>query len=140
MPLVRALCRFGAAFAIACAAVAVSVVPPAAAETTTIGQLGGAPSSCEANLEAVQTSVTSGTSYAVPSGDWLVTSWSSQAGDGPAPSGSLQLELWRPTGTVDQYMLVGISPVEATSASGINTFSLSPPIAVQGGDRARCAP
>ena len=131
MAVVRVLCRMGAVFAIV---FAMSAPPPAGAATTTIGQLGGAPSACQANLDVVQTSVTSGTSYTVPSGSWLVTSWSTRAGDGPAASGSLQLEIWRTTATPDQYLLVGISPVETTSASGTNTFSLSPAIAVQGGD------
>jgi hypothetical protein len=126
--------RLGPVFAFAVATVAVAAVPPAGAATTTIGQLGGAPSACQANLDTVQTSVTSGTSYTVPAGSWLVTSWSTQAGDGPAPSGSLQLEIWRSTATPDEYTLVGISSVETTSASGTNTFAVSPPIAVEGGD------
>lgn len=78
--------------------------------------------------------MTSGTSYAVPAGDWIVTSWSTRAGDGPTLAGSLQLEMWRPTGTANQFMLVGISPVGTTTPSGTNTFSLAAPIAVQGGD------
>jgi hypothetical protein len=135
MALVRVVCRVGSAFAVAFAIVAVSAAPPVGGATNTIGQLGGVPSACQANFDAVQTSVTSGTSYTVPAGSWLVTSWSTQAGGNPdSPSGSLQLEMWRPTATPDAYMLVGISPVETTTASGTNTFSLSPPIAVEGGD------
>jgi hypothetical protein len=134
MPVLRVLCRLGALFALTLSALVVVAVSPVGAATTTIGQLGGAPSACETNLEALQTSVSAGTSYAVPAGSWLVTSWSTQAGDGPSPSGSLQLEIWRATATPNQYELVGISPVETTSASGINTFALSPPIAVEGGD------
>ncbi len=134
MAVIRALCRLGAAFVIMLATFAAFAAPPAGAATTTLGQLGGAPSACEANLEAVQTSVSSGTPYTVPAGSWFVTSWSTQAGDGPAPSGSLQLEVWRATATPDQYMLVGISQIETTSTSGTNTFPLSPPIVVQGGD------
>ena len=38
------------------------------------------------------------------------------------------------TGTANEFMLVGISPVATTSASGTNTFSLAAPIAVEGGD------
>jgi hypothetical protein len=135
MAVIRLMSRVVAAFVMSFAMVlAGSTATPAGAATLTIGQLGGAPSACQANLEAIQTSVTSGTEYEVPAGNWFVTSWSTQAGEGPAPSGSLQMEIWRATATPDQYELVGISPVETTSASGTNTFSLSPPIAVEGGD------
>jgi hypothetical protein len=134
MALIRS-CRLGAVlFAIAFATFALSAAPPAGAATTTLGQLGGAPSACQAGLDAVQTSVSAGTSYTVPAGSWLVTSWSTHAGDGPAPSGSLQLEIWRTTAIADEYSLVGISAVETTTASGTNTFAVSPPIAVEGGD------
>jgi hypothetical protein len=130
----RGLYRIGITSAVLLMTFAALSVVPAGAATTTIGQLGGSPSACEAGFDAVQTSVTSGTPYTVPAGQWLVTSWSTEAGDGPAPSGSLQLEMWRPTATADQYVLVGISPVSTTTTSGTNAFSLASPIEVQGGD------
>ena len=132
MALIRLSGRLGVVVAILFAVSAGT--PSAGAATVTIGQLGGSPSACAANLEAIQTTVTSGTEYKVPAGSWLVTSWSTQAGDGPVASGSLQMEIWRATATVNDYELVGISPVETTTSSGTNTFSLSPPIAVEGGD------
>jgi hypothetical protein len=112
----------------------VTSVPAGA--TTTLGQLGGAGSACAANADFVQTAVTSGTSYTVPAGSWNVTSWSSQAGLGSfgAFAGSLQLEIWRPTATANQFQLVGISPVGTTNTTGTSTFSLVTPIGVQGGD------
>jgi hypothetical protein len=130
----RAPRRVGVVAAVAIASLVGFMAAPASAATVSIGQLGGTGSACLASIEAVQASVTSGTSYAVPAGNWIVTSWSSEAGDGPTAAGSLQLEMWRPTGTVNQFMLVGISPVGTTTASGTNTFSLTAPIAVQGGD------
>jgi len=104
-----------------------------AAATVTIGQLGGSGTSCAADLDLVQPTPTS---LAVPSGNWTVTSWSTQAGQGQnGPfAGQLQLEMWRPTATPNAFMLVGISPVVTTTASGLNTFTLASPIAVQGGD------
>ena len=129
----RARCRIGVAVVAVTAWVAVTAAPVSAA-TVSIGQLGGVPSACQASIDAVQNSVTSGASYAVPTGSWTVTSWSTRAGDGPTAAGSLQLEIWRSTGTANQFMLVGISPVATTSASGTNTFTLAAPIAVEGGD------
>jgi hypothetical protein len=103
------------------------------AATVTIGQLGGSGSACAADVDFVQTGPTS---LAVPSGNWTVSSWSTQAGQGVVgPSaGQLQLEMWRPTATPNAFMLVGISPVVTTTVSGVNTFTLASPIAVQGGD------
>jgi hypothetical protein len=131
MRLARSLGRIGAAAAVSAASLVVGVSAPAVAATTSIGQLGG-DFPCAGDIDAVQNSVTSGTPYAVPAGNWVVTSWSTYAGAGPP--GSLQLEMWRPTGTANDYMLVGISPVGTTTTSGTNTFSLAAPLAVQGGD------
>jgi hypothetical protein len=103
------------------------------AATVTIGQVGGSGSACVADVDMVQTTPTSSV---VPSGNWTVTSWSTQAGQGNAgpQAGQLQLEMWRATATPNVFMLVGISPVVTTTASGLNTFTLASPIAVQGGD------
>jgi hypothetical protein len=82
MAVIRLMSRVGAAFAMSFALLfAVSAATPAGAATLSIGQLGGAPSACQANLEAIQTSVTAGTEYEVPAGNWFVTSWSTQAGE-----------------------------------------------------------
>jgi hypothetical protein len=72
----------------------------------------------------------------VPPGSWLVSSWSTlSGGTPPGPlAGSVQLEVWRPTVTTSEFSLVGISPAVTTAASGLNTFTLTPPINAQGGD------
>src|SRR5262245_38738980 len=98
-------CRAGLIAATAAALLAVGMGAPAGAATTTIGQLGGSNVCGAATADWVQAGVGSGTSYTVPAGDWNVTSWSTQAG---GAAGSLQLEIWRPTGTPDQFQLVGI--------------------------------
>jgi hypothetical protein len=126
-------CRAGLIAAMAAGLLAVGMGASAGAATTTIGQL-GSNFQCHANTDYVQLAVASGTSYTVPAGAWNVTSWSSQAGFGNVGAGSLQLEIWRATGTTDQYQLVGISPVGTTGATGTSTFPLATPIAVQGGD------
>jgi hypothetical protein len=120
---------------VATAAWMVGAPASAAPDAVTIGQLGGVGSACFANIDAVQVSVPSGTPYTVPPGRWIATSWSTEAGGNPsAPGGLLQLELWRPTSTPDQFMLVGISPVGTTNGSGTNTFALPMPILTTGGD------
>ncbi|MFN8026933.1 MAG: hypothetical protein U0W40_11440 [Acidimicrobiia bacterium] len=108
---------------------------PVSASTTTLGQLGSSNACGAANVDWVQSGVGSGTSYTVPAGNWNVTSWSTQAGGGGSSvAADLQLEIWRPTGTTDQFQLVGISPVGTTGTTGTSTFDLATPIAVQGGD------
>jgi hypothetical protein len=126
-------CRAGLLAAMVAGSLAVGVGAPAGAATTTIGQL-GSNFECAANADFVQVGVGSGNTYTVPAGNWNVTSWSSQAGFGNVGAGSLQLEIWRATGTPDQFQLVGISPVGTTAATGTSTFVLAAPIAVQGGD------
>ncbi len=127
-------CRVGLIAAISAALLAVGMGAPAGAATTTIGQLGGSNVCGGVNADWVQAGVGSGTSYTVPAGAWNVTSWSTLAGGAPDVTGSLQLEIWRPTGTTDQFQLVGISPVGTTGTTGTSTFDLATPIAVQGGD------
>ena len=76
----------------------------------------------------IQTAVSSSSvSFAVPSGNWLVTSWSTQAG---VDGGLMAAVILRPNG--GQYTVVGVSPTETLTPNTLNTFSTS--IAVQGGD------
>jgi hypothetical protein len=77
---------------------------------------------------------TSPASYAVPAGNWNITSWSTHAGP---LGGSMGLMVFRNVGipgTPDLYTVVGASSVEALTANSLNTFTLAVPIAVQGGD------
>ena len=73
---------------------------------------------------------TANSAYVVPAGNWRVTSWSTQAGAG----GSMSLMIFRSTATPGTYTVVGESPVESLTANSLNTFTLTSPIAVQGGD------
>jgi hypothetical protein len=123
--------RRAAAPVVLASAVSLALATSLGAATVTIGQL-GADAGCQPGFDFVQLGPTS--TFAAPPGNWNVISWSTEAGDGTTAAGSLQLEMWRPTATPNVFMLVGISPVVTTTASGVNTFSLASPIAVQGGD------
>ena len=101
-----------------------------AATTTAIGQTSAtADYSCDATNEYdLQTEVASGTSFVVPAGNWIVTSWSTHAG---ANGGSMSSMFFRPADP-GSYTVIGESPVESLAASMLNTFPVN--IHVQGGD------
>lgn len=101
------------------------------AASVTIGQTLPGSTRCFGDLWFIQTSPAS---YAVPAGNWNITSWSTHAG---IPGGSMGLMVFRNVGipgTPDLYTVVGASSVEALTANSLNTFTLPVPIAVQGGD------
>lgn len=115
---------------------AMVLAPGALAVTTvTIGQTSAvADSHCSGDRSLVQTAVSAGASYTVPSGNWNITSWSTYA-----YGGSMGLLVVRPTATPGTYTVVGESQLQTLgAASALQTFSLNtitdPPIAVQGGD------
>jgi hypothetical protein len=98
-----------------------------ATTTVTIGQTFSSALFCT-QAYVVQTGAPD---YVVPSGTWSITSWSTNAGpDG----GSMSLMVFEPTTTPGSYTVVGESPVESLTASSMNTFTLTTPIGVQGGD------
>lgn len=98
---------------------------PALADTT-IGEANVGSFACNQAV-IVQSS---NSSYAVPSGTWRLTSWSTRAG---ADGGQMGLIVFRPTGG-GSYTVVGESPVESLTANTLNTFALGSPITVKGGD------
>lgn len=109
------------------AAVAAAVLgraTPALADTT-IGQA-SASSACSGPALVFESG---GGDYAVPSGTWKITSWSTLAG---SPGGQMAAVVFRPTGTPGTYTIVGTSDTETLTASTLNTFSTS--LTVQGGD------
>jgi hypothetical protein len=97
----------------------------ASAQTVTIGQTLPGSAAC-AEAWFVQTSPAS---YAVPAGNWSVTSWSTFAG---SAGGSMGLMVFRPAGSA--FTVVGETALEALTANSLNTFTLAVPISVQGGD------
>jgi hypothetical protein len=78
----------------------------------------------------IQTGVASaGSSFAVPTGNWLLTGWSTLAG---SSGGQMAAVVTHPTGTPGQYTIVAVTPTETLTANTLNTFSAS--ISVQAGD------
>lgn len=100
----------------------------ASAETVTRGQT-GADTTCDTpdDFVAVQTGTSGGVSYTVPSGDWVITSWSAAGG----PPGEEALVVFRPIGTTDEYKVVGSTSSHSLPDSQ-NTFGAN--IKVKGGD------
>jgi hypothetical protein len=103
----------------------------AEAASITLGQTGNSPSpsNCSGPASLLQTAVSSGNSYTVPSGHWTITSWSTEAGAG---GGDMALIVFRSTGTADEYTVVAESALEPLTGSTLNTFTVS--IDVEGGD------
>lgn len=94
-----------------------------------IGQTTPTPVGCMSDVAAFQTGVSSGQSFTVPSGTWVLTSWSTQAS---SETGPMQALVGEPTGNPNEYTVVGESATENLTANTLNTFSTS--IVVQGGD------
>jgi hypothetical protein len=98
------------------------------ATTTTIGQTTAAADYVCSSEVDLQTGVASGSSFVVPPGNWIVTSWSTYAGAG---GGSMSATILRDAGA-GSYTVVGESPLKSLTPSELNTFPVN--IHVQGGD------
>ena len=111
---------------------AIAFPSAAAAETVTIGSLAPAGSSSMClSCQMIQLGTDpAAPSYAVPSGNWTVVSWSTQAGTMTA--GNVRLMVWRATSTAGQYQMVGASPFQLVSPNSAPSVPVSIP--VQGGD------
>ena len=122
----------GVVLGVAVAVFGLLAVSAAGATTTTIGQTSGsADYTCENNPGEIdfQSGVASGASFVVPTGPWLLTSWSTHAG---TPGGSMALLILRATAVPGTYVIVAKSPRQLLTAGVLNTFSVS--FAVRGGD------
>jgi hypothetical protein len=109
------------------------IAVPAAGASTQVGQLlpPFAAGSCGGNV-IVQTTVETGTtSYAVPAGGGVITSWKTQTG---ALAGTMKLKVVRPTGIANQYFIVGQEGPHNIAANTSPTFSAGVRIPVQAGD------
>jgi hypothetical protein len=124
-----------ALFASLLAGAAVAMASPAAASAaTTLGETFAptADLSCGGpNYQVVQAHRASGISYAAPSAG-VITSWSFQA-SATQPT-TLTMEVFRPTGTPQEYLVAAQAgaPRTVTAGSGVNTFLTGLP--VQTGD------
>jgi hypothetical protein len=85
--------------------------------------------SCDtpADFVAAQTGTSAGASYTVPPGQWTITSWAAAG----SSSGKEALVVFRPTGTQDEFRVVGSTPARELSRAK-NMFTTR--IKVKGGD------
>jgi hypothetical protein len=109
---------------------AILVVAASASASTTIGQTSASTNyACLAEIDT-QSAVASGTSFVVPGGRWLLSSWSTYGGS--TTGGLMSMMIFRPTAAPNVYTVVAESPVESLSVGVLNTFSAS--VVVQSGD------
>jgi hypothetical protein len=94
-----------------------------------VGQTSFANEICGTAGLLLQTAVSSGASYEVPAGTFSIISWSA---DGGISGGPMTLNVFRPTGIPNTYVIVGESALETLAAHTLNTFGTN--ILVQGGD------
>ena len=114
---------------LAAAAMALVTAAPASASTK-IGQTSAASVPCTLGNLLFQASTAAAPGYTVPPGGEAITSWSTQAG---SYIGSMKLQIVRPL-EGGQYTVVAESPPKDLVPNHLNTFALSPPLAVRAGD------
>lgn len=128
----RSLGRLPARFMVTLAFfVGVFATAASASTATTIGQTSASANYfCDSEID-VQSDVASGASFVVPTGSWLVDSWSTFGG---GAGGSMSMMIFRPaTGPFPYtYTVVAETPVQTLTPGELNTFSTS--IVVHGGD------
>jgi hypothetical protein len=115
--------------------IALAVAAPAAAETTTIGQVAPAGGSggtrCFACTDFQLGTATGSPTYAVPAGNWRrLVFW--QIRGGAKNKGHAALRTFRPTATQDRYRLVGQSAEGTVPVERVSRFRANVP--VQRGD------
>jgi hypothetical protein len=121
--------RHFAMLCVAAAALGVLVAQPASASAATIGQTtASANYPCVAEID-IQPEVAFGTSFVVPAGSWLLTSWSTFAG---STGGSMGLMIFRAAAVPGYYTVVAESSVQTLTPGVLNTFPAN--VVVHGGD------
>lgn len=112
------------------------LVPTASADMAMIGSVGpsvGPGTGCS-GCHALQFATDPASpSYVVPAapagGPWTLTPWSARGG---FDDGSAAVEVWRPTGTTNEFRLIAIDPQQAFPADSVISYPVS--IAVLPGD------
>ncbi len=106
--------------------------PTAGASTTVIGKVAGAgevvsiPSSCPSGCSYGQSTAPPGTSYVVPPGGGVVTSWSVRGGATVTPSDRVRLRIT--TGAIDTSTVTAESSDEKPVAGAVATFATRIPV------------
>jgi Ca2+-binding RTX toxin-like protein len=129
---ISVLCRIRRHVAGSAAVLALIIAPASVSAATTVGDSSPAPNDlCSGLAQDVMWGPT-GPDYVVPSGSWVVTSWSTRM-HGPSGQATLRLRVFRPTGNPNEYTIVGDSTVQALpTTSSLQTYPTSIP--VEGGD------
>jgi hypothetical protein len=106
-------------------------VAPAGATTVTIGQVApvGTTGGCNFCTIFQKTTASTSPSYAVPAGNWTITSWSAEAG---TMDSQARLRVFRPGPAGDEWTLVAESTDQTIPANTSGPFATSIP--VQGGE------
>ena len=109
--------------------VALLAFPMTAGAATQLGQLpavSNSPEGCVDGVSSVQTGVATGTTYEVPPGGGVITSWQ-HMGDATTP-GSGRLQVWTPPASGTTYTLAGKSNQETFTASAAPSYSTRIPV------------
>jgi hypothetical protein len=121
--------RHFAILCVAAAALGLLAVQPASASAATIGQTtASANYPCVAEID-IQPEAAFGTSFVVPAGSWLLSSWSTFAG---STGGSMGLMIFRAAAVPGYYTVVTESLVQTLTPGVLNTFPAN--VVVHGGD------
>jgi hypothetical protein len=113
-------------------ALALSVGARASADTVTIGAPAPSPTSsgtCNSCAVMQLTSNAASPTYVVPpapaGSSWTITSWTSRGGVADA---SAAIEVWRPTGTTDEFRLITIGPAQPFPTNTLASHAVSIPV------------
>jgi hypothetical protein len=113
---------------------------PSAGAATTVGQVAveAEPTNCTPQTALVTTGISSGTSFVVPAGGGVITSWQTRAGSMSAGTNA-KLKIYRTTMDPDQFLVVGqtgFQPITAGAVGGPSAVNGPFParITVQAGD------
>ena len=111
---------------------ALALVGSAAGDSSlSVGQTPAPNTGLNHDLLILQTGVSTGTSYTVPSGTWHMTSWNVNVGADLAGLGPMAAVLATPAGD-GSYTIDAVTPAETPSPGMLNSFPVS--LTVHGGD------
>jgi hypothetical protein len=109
---------------VGCLAVSAMAVAPTQVDAVTIGQLApnSSPANCPGKFDIFSPTVTKGDSYAVPSYGSAITSWSTNAADGPGQM--LTLKVFRLV-SGDTYQVIAHDGPRELTGGTVNTFPVN---------------
>jgi hypothetical protein len=108
------------------AAFATLVAASAATAAVTLGRTAQPFQTCQPDDYFAQVSTTGGPEYSVPAGFGVITSWSFMGA--ASGSGTVNLIVWRPTATANEYIYLDRSPSETYIPEALRTFLVRIPV------------